>query len=484
MPSSIAQLLIFTLIGGLLIRDVRRRDGVSSATWLVVLWAVVFASRPVSEWFSAPAGGRSVEAYLEGNATDRTVFLLLIAAGVAVLVRRSAGIGRIVSANPWLIALYAYFLISAIWSDFPFVSFKRWFRESGNLVMVLILLTEQNPIEAIKATFVRCAYLLVPLSFLFVRFIPDLGRFYSGYNSNDVMYIGVTMHKNTLGALLLVSTVFLAWEMIEPHAKAGQRVARFAHIDRGIVLLMCVWLLFMANSATSLVCTAIGVVILTATRYEWTRARLGKVEAYAVVAGTLWLILDPWLNLSELIVTSLGRDMTLTTRTGAWDFVLSQDINPLLGAGFKTFWAGDRMVRLWRELGDIVQAHNGYIETYLEGGMIAVILLSGMLISAFRRIKHRVREGDPFARLCFAFIVITLVYNFTEAAFTQRSLLWIATLAAIAAPKSTSVEQTLTGSIRTIAPTLAPKRLNRPHDQGRPAAFGRDRHVADRKRRV
>jgi hypothetical protein len=100
----------------------------------------------------------------------------------------------------------------------------------------------------------------------------------------------------------------------------------------------------------------------------------------------------------------------------------------LIGAGFKSFWIGDRMTTLWVDLPGIVQAHNGYIETYLEGGFLGVLLLVAMFLAAFRTIKRLVLEGNDYARLRFSFLVVALTYNFSEAAVTQRTLVWLTTL--------------------------------------------------------
>ena len=57
--------------------------------------------------------------------------------------------------------------------------------------------------------------------------------------------------------------------------------------------------------------------------------------------------------------------MTLTGRTAIWDSVLQKVSNPLFGAGFESFWLGDRLKSMWAEFYfKPNQAHNGYIEVY------------------------------------------------------------------------------------------------------------------------
>ena len=395
------------------------------------MWIVVCASRPVSEWFQSGQAS-TVDAYLEGSPTDRASFLVLIALGVIVLVQRRVAFGKMIQSNRWLFIFYAYCLASVFWSDYPFVAFKRLFKDFGNVVMVMVLLTESQPVEAITATFLRVSHLLIALSVVFVRFFPELGRTYTGYSQNDLMYVGVTTHKNTLGALLVVAVVFAVADLL---ARRGSQVKKAAYewMDSAILLLMTLWLLRIADCATAVFCSIIGTAVLVLTRSPKVTQRLRFVEVYAIGGSILWFSLDSVFHITELVVLSLGRDMTLTTRTGAWEILLNADVSPLFGAGFKSFWAGERMARMWTAIGaHILQAHNGYIEVYLECGAVGVALLVVMLLAGFRKIKTPFIQGDSYARLRLTLWLIVLFYNFSEASFTQIGILWCLTLLVVA----------------------------------------------------
>ena len=72
----------------------------------------------------------------------------------------------------------------------------------------------------------------------------------------------------------------------------------------------------------------------------------------------------------------MGRDSTLTGRTEIWTHVLWVAGNPLLGTGFESFWLGDRLANVWSIMPGIQEAHNGYLEVYLNLGWIGVTLLA------------------------------------------------------------------------------------------------------------
>lgn len=447
MIPQIAYYATLGLIIWICVRDTKRRDGVSGATWLVVMWFIIFGSRPMSSWLQ---GGQltqvTVAGYMDGSPVDAILYQALILAGAVVLARRNVQWSAFITRNRWMFVFFFYCMISAAWSDFPFVAFKRWVKDFGNVILLGVLLTEEKPIEAIKAAFVRCAAILVPLSFVLVRYYPEIGRTYGGYNGNDLMYVGVAAHKNTLGALLLVSAGALIWDLTSRtglDAKAD-RLFRWARL---LVLVQAIYLLRMANSATSLLCTVLFVGIYFATRWAFVQRRLlPRVELYAIVSATLWFTLDSALGLSEMVIVGgLGRDMNLTTRTEAWDLLLSAGVNPLVGAGFKSFWAGERLVEVWKVLPGIIQSHNGYVEAYLNGGVFGVVFLGIMLLTGFGRLKRELVRGSEYARVRFTFWVITLFYNFSEAAFSQLSLIWCVTLLVVAeTPLPITSEQTAT----------------------------------------
>ena len=98
---------------------------------------------------------------------------------------------------------------------------------------------------------------------------------------------------------------------------------------------------------------------------------------------------------------------------------------PYLGAGFESFWLGTRLEALWeRWWWHPNQAHNGYIETYLNLGAVGVFLLLGVLVSTFRKISKRMLTDFDFARLRLGFLFAIVAFNYTEAAFKGVHLVW------------------------------------------------------------
>ena len=121
----------------------------------------------------------------------------------------------------------------------------------------------------------------------------------------------------------------------------------------------------------------------------------------------------------------LGRDATLTDRTEVWHDALELQPDPIFGAGFESFWLGKRLDKLWEKWWwQPNQAHNGYIETYLNLGWVGIVLLAGMIIGTFGKISRALLTNFEFARLRLGFLFVILAYNFTEATFKGVHLVW------------------------------------------------------------
>ena len=139
-------------------------------------------------------------------------------------------------------------------------------------------------------------------------------------------------------------------------------------------------------------------------------------------------------GITATLIHALGRNTTLTGRTEIWQRALSVPINPLVGTGYYSFWLDPKRVDIvnadyWFRLNE---AHSGYVETYLNEGLIGVLLLAALLISVFRKIKRDLlNDESSFNAVRLVFLVIAVFYNFTEAAFDRQDSVWFALLLAI-----------------------------------------------------
>jgi exopolysaccharide production protein ExoQ len=411
-----------------LFREDRKRNGGSWAMYLPLCWAFIIASKPISLWFGYGNAYEGSESYLEGSPFDRIFFLSLIVGAWVVVAKRGVNWGTVFQHNRWLCWYFLYLGVSALWSDYPFGSFKRWIKDSGNVVMVLVVLTEKNPMQAVKSLLGRCAFLVVLLSVLLIKYYPDLGRYYDRWTYQP-HFGGVTTDKNLLGMSLFVCALSLMWMAMEAYPGIRSRQGKKEFCGYAVLLGLSFWLLVKAQSSTALACSVLGGFILLGARIPFVRSKAQRLGVYCIVIVASVLLLNTVLDLTGALVAILGRDLTFTGRTTIWQSVLNEDINPLFGTGFYSFWMGDRAERLSAKYHYLLnEAHNGYIETYLNSGLIGLGLLFCLFISAISRTQKEVATGSTFGALKLAFLVANLIYNITEAAFDRLDLLWFGLL--------------------------------------------------------
>jgi O-antigen ligase len=327
------------------------------------------------------------------------------------------------------------------WAEYPDVGFKRWVKAVGDFVMVLIVVSDREPEVAIRRLLVRTGFLLIPLSVLMIKYYPNLARYYDRWDWSTY-FSGVTTNKNALGVICLLFGLASAWQCLV--ALFGEHTTGRARrlIAHGAILGMVVWLFSLANSMTSLACFGIGFATLLALALRRQPRGGGPSVGVTLVnrmilhALVAVLIAVPSIVLFAgmgSILEMMGRSPTLTDRTLVWDLLLAQTENPLFGAGFENFWLGPRLERIWRVYSWApTQAHNGYLETYLNLGWAGIALLVFVLAVGYRTVTVGLRGQASTSTLMLAYFVVGIVYNFTEAAFFRMTTpAWLALLLAM-----------------------------------------------------
>jgi O-antigen ligase len=422
MPPILAAILTLGFMAFLFRREFRARPAITPAFWLPFTWFFLISTRTFAQWLETFRGGSQGTTYEEGTPLDAVVFLVLILMALRELSRRQFSVGVFARDHQLLFLFLIYSLISVLWSDFAFVSFKRWFKIIGHPVMVMVLLSEPNPMDAITQLMKRCAIIVFPVSILFIKYFPEWGRGFDPFVGLP-MNIGIALDKNMLGSVCMVLGAFLFWHLLRVRRwQVGTE--RSWELRWTVVLLaMCAWVLFQAHSATSLVTMLLAmacVVVLGIKRLD--KRKLGTyIVVSLVVAG-----LAQWIfSVSDMALALLGKDATLTDRTKVWSAVLQVDVNPIFGTGFESFWLGWRREQIWAMYWwHPIQSHDGYLETYLNLGLIGLAFMLGLMWVTFQRAKNALVNGDDFARFRLGFLIGYVLYNVTEAAFKALHPVW------------------------------------------------------------
>lgn len=432
--------IVFTIgILGLFHLDRDQGTRMSKAIWIPAAWLFLISSRPVSLWLGMSPNFSSVDAtaaYVEGSPIDRNVFFFLLFAALAVLVARSGKVGPLLQKNIPILLYFSFCAVSIVWSDFPFVALKRWIKALGDIGMVLVLLTEPNPLSSLKRLLTRLGFLLFPLSVLFIKYYPDIGRRLTMSWTEEAT--GVATQKNELGLDCMMYGVLFLWIFLSTYSKREDPNRRRRLLAYGTIIAMIVWLLSQCNSTTSITG------LLSAGGVMWFASRPSRKPAvvHLLVVAVLGLAITAlFFDAGGAMVEALGKDRSLTGRTQTWGMVLAMHTNPWVGTGFESFWLGPRLEQMRAALPNfpINEAHDGYLEVYLNLGWAGICLIALLLVTAYKRVISGIHRDPAKASLFLGFLLCTLFYSFTEAGFRLMNPSWFFLLLVIVASPQAAI---------------------------------------------
>ena len=423
LPPAVALLLTVAFVVFLFRRDFRERPNVTGALWLPLLWMLISGSRPVTQWLillDLPITLGSAE---EGNPLDALIYFALIAAGFYVLNQRQVSLAKVFQNNGWLIAFLLYCLIAILWSDFPFVAFKRWIKILGLPVMALVLFTEPDFEEALARLMKRAAYVLVPFSILFIKYYPQIGRKFDQW-TGLATNCGITQGKNILGCVCMILGFFFFWHLLQTWQADKSKTRRNELRLIGGFLLMISWLFYKSQSVTALICLLVGVLIVALLGLRFVNKRM--IALYLLAAVCAIIIADQVFGISAYALELLHKNSTLTDRAVLWAELFKIKTNPIFGVGFESFWLGNRPARIWEAMWwHPDEAHNGYLEIYLDLGLVGLFMLIALIIATFRKIRLELLRNLQWGRFRLALLLAVMLYNWTEVSFRGPHVLWL-----------------------------------------------------------
>jgi exopolysaccharide production protein ExoQ len=403
----------------------------SSSLWVPLIWIFISASRNIGIWIDAGRGTRTgighlqESVYLEGSPLDRAIFSLLIIVGVTILIRRKIKWLQVFKTNYFIFLLFIYMGVSILWSDFALIGFKRWIKTCGDLVMTLIILTKPNSLESIKAVLRRCFYIHIPASIFAIIFFRHLGV---GVDSlGNEMWVGITTHKNTLGAVTMLSSGFFIWSHFSSRNKSNL-IINLSYI------LMSFTLLLGSHSSTSILILLLGGIVFTMLQWTKSNPKVTKLFTGSMIILVMCFSLifptrpEVFTQKTQWLISGASRDVTLTGRTDLWyDMLQIAWQHPFLGVGYGSFWIGDLANKLWEShYWRPSQGHNGYLDVFVELGVVGIILLVSVIYAISRNIMDTFRTDFEYAAFRMTVFIMLLVHNITESSFLRgNDTLWL-----------------------------------------------------------
>lgn len=417
--------------------------------WISYIWLFLASTRSLSTWLSvAGQSGTPVDPDLSGSPIDSVWLMVLMMTGLAVLGSRAKQTKGILRRNKWLIVLFVYMAVSVLWSNFPAISFRRCIRSIGTFVMVLLVLTEDDPLAAIRTLLRRMYLVVIPFSILAIKYFRNIGVMYD-WSGKEEMWTGLAMHKNNLGQVAMCSGLVSAWAVMQSWARKKPTLDL-------LLLVLTLWVLRgskNSHSSTAILGFVAGAAVLFGLHYI--RKRAARAKRIILVGTIAFVLLAPMVYVAfeafdttpvTLVLDATGRDLTLTDRTLLWADLLQNAANtPVLGVGFGAFWVGHIGYDLypldnwsqktpgWRP----GEGHNGYLDVYVDLGMIGLALVLVVIGLAFAGALDDLQNDFELGRLRLALLVSIVINNVAESSLLKgtHSLWFVFLLVAVNLPR-------------------------------------------------
>ena len=364
---------------------------------------------------------------------DKTVIGQLINAFVwlvagMLMLRKYRSIVAGIRGILWTVSFACFAFVSALWSQDSSVTIRK----AVFLVLTTafgIYFARRYSVERQLRMICVAACAVACLSIGFALILPHYGI---DHDAHEGVWTGVFTQKNVCAREMLFLLICLL-----PYKPEGTNMQWMRRIAIIAVLVVTAG----TQSKTAFLMAAMMLCFFPALRCMRRLSRGLALMALSSALLSVLLFCAVALSAGPAFVLLIGRDSTMTGRTGIWVAVLDAILKrPLLGYGFAAFWLSLRgesanivLALRWA----VPAAHNGFLEVWLQLGAVGFVLFGlGFFKAARSAIRDHRQSSFQRAAWPLAVLLLTLVYNLDESSLMQPNdflwVLYVATLVNIA----------------------------------------------------
>jgi exopolysaccharide production protein ExoQ len=377
-----------------------------------MLLLLYFALNGVSPFVNDPTATRAVTTSSEGGVFfERISKLLIFAACMTFVFQRGQLVGRLSLRLKLITAVPLLALLLCPFSQLPSRTISSGALLLGTVLLLYYIMSRYTPDQVLELLLILGTATMAA-SIVFAVALPQYGLDQMGGHADA--WKGIFSAKNYLGNLAL----FFLTAAVSYHARTS-----FLQSLRIAEILFCLTAIAFSRAATAYILTAIYVTYLVVAK---TLHRFHKKD-YLVV----WLVLLVALSAVAAVIaiwpdalfSLLGKDLTLTGRTGIWTAVIDSIVKrPLLGYGYQAFWLGleGESYRVILAVSWVLaQAQSGFLDVTLELGLAGLAIVLLIFGFAFRdAIVCLLRSHDQTqlraVEWYLAIVILTFLYNLDE----------------------------------------------------------------------
>jgi len=350
---------------------------------------------------------RDIDEITTSNPINQLVFGALFIASIILLYYKKQKVLEFIKREKFLFIFAVWCFITILWSEYSFVSFKRYIQFFTAISIPLsYFLYIKNSEKALQVFYyILAAYVLVSLATIFT--IPMARNEYGFWR-------GIHTDKNGFGQICLIALILFCIYF----SKSVSLKSRLINV---FFVFAAFALLLGSRSSTALLTFLILFMI-------WILFQIDKLFEPIGIRKTISIILTVCgigLTLSiilvvpeqfEALIGVTGKDLSFTGRAYIWKDIwgYAQD-HFFFGAGFQGFWVinSPRLEELYQVYIWLpIQSHNGYLDILNDVGAIGALLFLFVLINYFFNLS-KLKIDQPWKWFVFASIIL----NITESKF-------------------------------------------------------------------
>ncbi|MGB3688906.1 MAG: O-antigen ligase family protein [Jannaschia helgolandensis] len=343
--------------------------------------------------------------------------LIFLTGGCALLVRRIQIVLNLCIRYWYLMALPIFCLLSAVWSQYPAISFRFGVQLTAT-VLIAIAMASTTSARAFSRALFGVFSLAMLTSILFGDVRSDTGA-----------WLGIYGSKNALAGEAATYVIVCTSQILDRTASNGHRLMAVLGLMIGAMLL----LLAQSTGALIVVPPALFLLFSLLLIYRLSVVQRLVAMTFAVLlAAMMALLVTIYADaLLDLLLETTGKDVTLTGRTDLWR--IARELiaeRPFFGIGYQAFWVKGYAPAevLWYNFAIESRSgfnfHNTYLSNAVEIGVLGVflqvvVLYGAALATGLWALRTRLAE----ASLLFVLVAMIVMLSFVEVnVFFQFSL--------------------------------------------------------------
>ncbi len=349
------------------------------------------------------------------NPVNQIVYTFLFLSSFLLVIIKRDDVFSFIQKEKYLTIFILYAVLSAIWADYPAISFRRSFQLYTVFQVVLtslILIDFYKQLKVIKI--IITLYTIV--SAISILVVPE--AIDPAFGSPR----GLTGQKNSFAQMFVL--IFLLYLILNQFSKDN-----FNKIITLGGIIISAFFVIISLSTTGLMALLYIFALMGIFKIDtlFKDLRIGRTFSLFLLFILLSFAILFSLNSDflEIVVSQyFGKDLTFTGRTEKWIMMMDQISRHFwFGCGYDSFWDVPGNLNAFFEIGN--SAHNGFVEIFNELGFVGFSLMFLVIINHFIKAFKSKRIFNVVALTAILLLNLTESTLFRGRGALSFVLIWI-----------------------------------------------------------